>query len=92
MQEKSFLSPADIAAELSISPATVMRLIHRGALPAIRVSERIYRIPVATFDMYKAGTLRVAAPARVREVEHQPALGRDEVVPDAPRAAVVAPR
>jgi excisionase family DNA binding protein len=90
MQSKLFLSPAEIAAELSISSATVMRLIHRGELPAIHVSERIYRIPAASFEMYKAGTLRVPAPAPLRTVKLQPALARGEAIPEVRGAATVA--
>ena len=60
MQEKQFLSPADVARQLAVSPSTVLRMIHSGELPAIVVSERIYRIPAASFEMYTAGTLRTA--------------------------------
>lgn len=81
MHEKPFLSPFDIAHELDISTTTVLRLIHAGTLPAIHVSERIYRIPVASFEMYKAGTLRAAEPAPVGRVLRQPRLGDDEVLP-----------
>ncbi len=90
MQGKPFLSPAEIAAELSISSATVMRLIHRGELPAIRISERIYRVPAATFEMYTAGTIRTAAPAALRTVKRQPALGRGEAIPEVRGAATAA--
>jgi excisionase family DNA binding protein len=81
MHRKPFLSPADIAQELDVSTATVLRMIHAGALPAIRVSQRIYRIPSATFEMFKAGTLRTAAPAQLRSVKRQPRLGEGEALP-----------
>ena len=81
MQKKQFISPADVAQELDVSTATVLRMIHAGALPAIRVSERIYRIPSASFEMYKAGTLRAAAPAPQRRVKQQPRLGEGEALP-----------
>ena len=89
MHEKQFVSPADVARELGISTATVLRMIHAGALPAIHVSERIYRIPSASFEMYKAGTLRTAGPAPLRRVKQQPRLGKGEALPE-PRAASVA--
>src|SRR5665811_1216088 len=60
MHKKQFLSPADVAQELDISSTTVLRMIHSGELPAILVSDRIYRIPGASFAMYKAGTLHAA--------------------------------
>jgi excisionase family DNA binding protein len=87
VQTKLFLTPAEVATELAVSPATVLRLIHRGDLPAILVSERIYRIPSAGFELYKAGKLRVAAPAPVRDVEQQPDLRGDERLPVAPAPA-----
>lgn len=90
MQKKQFLTPADVAAELSISPATVIRLIHKGELPAIHVSERIYRVPAASFEMYKAGRLRTVTAAPLRSVKRQPRLGEDEPLPEARRSAIAA--
>ena len=90
MQKKQFLTPADVAAELDISSATVMRMIHKGELPAIRVSERIYRIPAASFEMYKAGSLRTVTAAPLRSVDHEPRLGEGESLPEG-RGAAVAP-
>jgi excisionase family DNA binding protein len=87
MQTKQFLSPADIAQELGISSTTVLRLIHSGEMPAILVSERIYRIPAASFEMYKAGTLRAAALAPLGGVVRRPRLGQGELLPAAPAAA-----
>ena len=92
MHTKQFLSPAEGAAELEVSPTTVLRLIHAGALPAIRVSERIYRIPVASFEMYKAGTLQVQPAIQLRRVAGQPRLGDGEDLPKATRMAASAGR
>jgi len=90
MQKKQFLTPADVAGELDISSSTVMRLIHHGELPAIRVSARIYRIPAASFAMYKAGTLRTVTAAPLHTVRRQPRLGEDEALPKARRATIAA--
>jgi excisionase family DNA binding protein len=87
MHTKNFISPADVAEELDVSSATVLRLIHAGALPAIRVSERIYRIPIASFEMYKAGTLRGQPAIRLRRVAAQPRLGEGEDLPEPTRVA-----
>lgn len=92
MQKKLFLSPADIAQELDISSTTVLRLIHAGELPAIRVSDRIYRIPNASFEMYKAGTLRAAALAPVGGVKRRPRLGQGEILPKARDVALARAR
>ena len=83
MQKKQFLSPADVARELAISSTTVLRMIHSGELPAILVSDLIYRIPAASFEMYKAGTLRAAALAPVGGVKPRPRLGQGEPLPAA---------
>ncbi len=81
MHRKQFLSPADIARELGISSTTVLRMIHSGELPAIVVSERIYRIPIKSFDMYKAGTLRATEAAPLGGVKPRPRLGHGERLP-----------
>ena len=83
MQGRQFLSPNEIASELSVSTSTVLRLIHDGRLPAIQVSDRIYRIPVAAFERYKAGTLESSSPARVsRETRKRPQIGAGERLPE----------
>ena len=82
-QRKLFLSPAEVALELAISSTTVLRMIHAGELPAIRVSERIYRIPVASFELYKTGMLRVADLAPMRSAKGRPRLGLGERLPKA---------
>jgi excisionase family DNA binding protein len=84
VQDKQFLSPNDIASELSVSTSTVLRLIHEQRLPAIRVSERIYRIPVAAFERYKAGALESASPARLSpEISKRLRIGAGEPLPEA---------
>jgi excisionase family DNA binding protein len=80
-QPRLFLSPAEIAQELGISSTTVLRMIHNGELPAIRVSERIYRIPAASFEMFKAGTLKVPDVAPLGPGKRRPRLGRGERLP-----------
>jgi excisionase family DNA binding protein len=86
VQRKQFLTPGDVAAESGIRPRTVIRMIHMGELPAIGVSERTYRIPTASFEMYKAGTLRTMTPAQLRSGKRQPRLGKREALPEARRA------
>ncbi len=87
MQDKQFLSPNDIASELSVSASTVLRLIHEQRLPAIRVSERIYRIPVAAFERYKAGALESPSSARISpEIKKRPRIGAGEPLPEAAEA------
>lgn len=53
----------EAAERLGVSHDTISRLVERGELPAIRVSQRIVRIPVPAFDLYaserKVATRRV---------------------------------
>lgn len=46
-ERKAFYSPREYAALAGIHPSTVLDLIHAGKLWAVRISERIYRIPLA---------------------------------------------
>jgi len=92
MPQKPFLSPADIARELDISSTTVLRMIHSGELPAILVSDRIYRIPDESFEMYKAGTLRADTLAPVGGPKPRPRLGQGEELPMARDEAVARAR
>ena len=82
MDEKRYLSPAEVARVLDISGSTVLRLIHDGKLPAVRVSERIYRIPTPAFERFQRGETPPAIEVAERRVD--PALRRDAVRP--PRA------
>lgn len=83
VQNKRFLSPSEVAEELSVSPSTVLRLIHDDRLPAIRVSDRIYRIPVAAFERYKAGSIESPVPARIPlGTRKRPVIGAGESLPE----------
>ena len=42
---KSFYSPAEVAELASVSPSTILNYIKSGKLPAVRLSERLIRIP-----------------------------------------------
>jgi excisionase family DNA binding protein len=78
-----FLSPAEVAAELRVSTSTVLRLIRSGRLPAIAVSERIYRIPAATLERFLDGKLRTPGGlAPIRRVSGPaPRFGEGERLP-----------
>jgi excisionase family DNA binding protein len=82
VQGKQFYSPAEVAHELGISSTTVLRLVHDGRLPALRISERIYRIPTASFERYKTGTLEEPFGAALGPVKPRPRFGADERLPD----------
>lgn len=52
---KRFLTTTEVAKELRVSTDTVLRLIRSGSLPALRVSERLYRVPAPAFARFKSG-------------------------------------
>ncbi len=72
---KRFYTPHEVAALLNISPTTVMSRIHDGALPAVRVSERIYRIPVPAFERFVSTRPMPSFTPEYRQVERVKKLG-----------------
>lgn len=42
---RSFYSPAEVAELAGVSPSTILNYIKAGKLPAVRLSERLIRIP-----------------------------------------------
>ena len=65
----------EAAARLNVSHDTVSHSIDRGELPAIRVSERLVRIPAPALDRYESG-LTVAPRRPPRTPRHRPAPAR----------------
>ena len=53
--DRRYYTPREVAGLLRISPTTVMKMIHERRLFAVRVSERIYRIPVAAVVRLQVG-------------------------------------
>jgi len=72
---KRFYTPQEVARLLGVSPTTVMSRIHEGALPAVRVSERIYRIPIPAFERFVSTAPRPAINVRHRRVQRVRKLG-----------------
>lgn len=87
MQEKRYLSPAEVAQILDVSGSTVLRLIHDGRLPAVRVSERIYRIPAPAFERFQRGETPPAIEVAERSVDALQPLGQGEKRPRQRRLA-----
>ncbi|MEW6048568.1 MAG: helix-turn-helix domain-containing protein [Bacillota bacterium] len=52
--EQGFLTPKQVAELLQISHQEVLNLIHTGKLPAVKVSERIYRVRREDLEAYIA--------------------------------------
>jgi excisionase family DNA binding protein len=77
---KRFYTPQEIAALLGVSSTTVMARIHDGALPAVRVSDRIYRIPVPAYERFISTQPERALEIRYRRVRRVKRLG-EPIVP-----------
>ena len=68
---RRFYTPQEVAELLGVSPTTVMTRIHAGALPAVRVSDRVFRIPIAAFERFvvhraHAGARDTVSPGQAR--------------------------
>jgi excisionase family DNA binding protein len=79
---RRWYSIKEAAEVLDVSHDTVSRLVQRGDLRAVRVSERIVRIPVPALDFYASG--RKASPRRVvrRRVAEGVTFGTEEPATD----------
>lgn len=73
-----YLTPAEAADELRVSTDTVLRLIESGALPALRVSARVIRIPRPAFELFQSGRVPARRRIVVRRVSAEPRLGAQE--------------
>ena len=78
---KRFYTPQEVAQLLGVSPTTVMSRIHDGALPAVRVSDRIYRIPVPAFDRFVSTEPRREFEVKYRRVGRVKKLGEAIAAP-----------
>lgn len=72
----------EAAERLDVSHDTISRMIERGELPAIRVSERIVRIPTPALERYEEG--RTIVPRRVvrRQAPEGVPFGAGEATPE----------
>ena len=50
-----YFTISEVADRLGVSHDTVLRLVHDETLPALRVSERLYRIPHPALDRFESG-------------------------------------
>ena len=69
------LTPKDVAARLAVSPRTVYSWIAEGRLPAVRLSERVTRVPEEAVDALVRTAMRPAtasAPLSAQQLADQP--------------------
>jgi excisionase family DNA binding protein len=80
--DRLYYTPREVAEILRISDDAVLDLIHRGDLPALRVSPRIIRIPVAGFNAWQEGRKPRRRRVVIREASKRTAIGEGEPLPE----------
>ena len=76
--DKLYYTPREVAEALAVSDDAVLDLIDRGELPALRVSPRIIRIPIAAFDLWREGYRPKRRRVVIRPSTRGLAIGTDE--------------
>lgn len=81
-----YYTPREVAEILRISDDAVLDLIHRNEIPALRVSPRIIRIPVAGFDAWREGREPRRRRAVIRPASEHLVIGEGESLPEGAQA------
>ncbi len=84
---KLYYTPREVAEILEISDDAVLDLVNRGALPALRVSPRITRIPIAAFDLWREGFVPRRRRVTIAPTRRHVVIGEGEHLPAARRMA-----
>jgi excisionase family DNA binding protein len=84
--DRLYYTPREVAEILRISDDAVLDLIHRDEIPALRVSPRIIRIPVAGFDVWREGRKPRRREVVIRAASDRVAIGEGESLPEGPQA------
>ena len=74
-------TPKEVAEILGISDDAVLDLVNRGDLPALRVSPRITRIPIAAFDLWREGFRPRRRRVTIGPARREVVVGADERLP-----------
>lgn len=80
--DKRYHTPQEVAGILGVSVDTVFRKIHAGEIPALRVSERIYRVPVVAFDLWRTGSVPKQRRVGIRQASKRVVIGAGESLPE----------
>ena len=81
-----YYTPKEVAALLKVSDDTVLHLIDRGELPALRISQRVIRVPIAAFDLWREGYAPKRRRVTISEEGEVSAIGADEDLPERVRS------
>lgn len=81
-----YYTPKEVAALLKVSDDTVLHLIDRGELPALRVSQRVIRVPIAAFDLWREGYAPKRRRVTISQESEISAIGEDEELPERVRS------
>jgi excisionase family DNA binding protein len=87
--DRLYYTPKEVAEMLRISDDAVLDLVHRGEIPALRVSARIIRIPTAGFEAWREGRKPVRRRVRISqpsEPERVDEIGEGEQLPEQAQA------
>lgn len=79
-----YYTPKEVAEILGISDDAVLDLVNGGSLPALRVSPRITRIPIAAFDLWREGFTPRHRRVKIAPARRHLVVGEGEQLP-APR-------
>lgn len=85
--EKLYYTPKEVAEILAISDDAVLDLVNRGSLPALRVSLRITRIPIAAFELWREGFVPRRRRVTVDSARRQVVVADGERLPQPRRLA-----
>jgi excisionase family DNA binding protein len=80
--ERLYYTPKEVAELLAVSDDAVLDLINRGELPALRVSARIIRVPIAGFDLWRTGFRPKRRRVRIGPSTRAVVIGAGEVLPE----------
>lgn len=78
---KLYYTPKEVAAILAISDDAVLDLVNRRSMPALRVSPRITRIPIAAFDLWREGFVPRRRRVSIAPANRRVVVGEGESAP-----------
>jgi excisionase family DNA binding protein len=83
--ERLYYTPREVADILAISDDAVLDLVNRRDMPALRISPRITRIPIAAFDLWREGYRPHRRSVSIAPARRVVAVGEGEPLPQARR-------